>query len=168
VKKKKTFYNNDRRNSKLFSDVSVLCGVDGGVIKTSRLFLSGLSRFLYKVFHDHNFNIKEETVVVLPDVNSRLLAELIDNVCSGHNSQAKIDPSLEFLGFGLNPDSGYVSGISQNDKIFYPGVESYCLQSIADGGGSFEDDSNFFAGNLPQPGATSLKLSLFVTDGEAK
>jgi hypothetical protein len=57
--------------TKAFCDVNVKCGVDGGVVTTSRLFLSGLSQFFCRVFLDHNFVIKEETVVVLPDVDSR-------------------------------------------------------------------------------------------------
>jgi hypothetical protein len=65
-------------NMAAFNDVSVYCGLDGGLVKTSRLFLSGLSQFLCKVFIDHNFVTKEETVVVLPDVNSKILADFLD------------------------------------------------------------------------------------------
>ena len=55
---------------RLFSDVCVVCGVDGGVVKTHRLFLAGLSQFFCQAFTADGSDGKEEILVMLPDVDS--------------------------------------------------------------------------------------------------
>jgi BTB/POZ domain len=58
---------------RMFCDVDILCGVDGGVVRTHRLFLSGLSQFFCQVFLSDSSDVKEETLVLLPDVDSSKL-----------------------------------------------------------------------------------------------
>ena len=87
-------------NTKLFSDVNVFCGLDRRVVKTSRLFLCGLSKYLCKVFLDHSSFYSEEIALILPDMDSATLSDFLKNVCSGRNNLAKVDKSLKFLGFG--------------------------------------------------------------------
>ena len=108
-------------NAKAFCDVIILCGVDGGVVKTSRLVLSGMSQFFCKVFLEHNFVTSEETVVLLPDVDSTLLSNFLNNVSSGLDGVAVIDASLDYLGFGKNPDLLFVSSVSEPEYFVYQG-----------------------------------------------
>ena len=92
-------------DSKLFCDVNIFCGLDRKVVKTSRLFLSGLSPILRNVFLEHNSSNNEDVALLLPDVDSETLSNFLKNVCSGQKSLAKIDKSLNFLDFGNIPDS---------------------------------------------------------------
>ena len=100
----------DAWNTKAFSDVQILCGFDNGVVKTSRLFLSGLSSQLCKVLLEHN---KEETIVMLPDVESKVLSDFLDNVCLGLDDVAVVDPSLAYLGFG-NITAGSLKSVAHS------------------------------------------------------
>ena len=90
----------DPWTSKQFSDVDVVCGVDGGVVRTHRIVLSGLSPFLRMTLLSVNFTAGEDSFLHLPDVDSRVLAGFLDKVCSGCDGLAEVDASLEFLGFG--------------------------------------------------------------------
>ena len=100
----------DAWNTKAFSDVQILCGFDNGGVKTSRLFLSGLSSQLCKVLLGHN---KEETIVMLPDVESKVLSDFLDNVCLGLDDVAVVDPSLAYLGFG-NITAGSLKSVAHS------------------------------------------------------
>ena len=91
-------------NTKLFCDVNIFCGVDRRVVKTSRLFLCGLSQYLRNVFLEHSSSYNEDIALILPDVDSAILSDFLRNVSSGQNVLAKIDESLNFLDFGNIPD----------------------------------------------------------------
>ena len=126
----------------IFSDVSVVCGLDGGLVKTSRLFLSGLSKYLCQVFLDHDFVTSEDYVVMVPDVDSKVLYDFLDNVCMGLDKVAVIDPTLNFLGLGRHSDQGYTDKVGRSGRATYqePDLSYYLRMNETDLGGEDEDE----------------------------
>ena len=130
----------DAWKSKKFSDVDVLCGVDGGVVKTHRIFLSGLSPFLRKVLLSVSFVASEDSFLHLPEVDSRALSGFLDKVCSGYDGFAAVDPSLEFLGFGAKyspNEQGFSEGRTEPETLLYEPADENEDDSYAYG--DFED-----------------------------
>ena len=108
-------------NFEAFCDVKIVCGVNGGsVIKTSRLFLSGLSRFLCQVFLDHQNSATgdDDVVLMLPDVDFVTIDNFFNNVCSGKDRPAVVDPSLSFLNFGQSPSPEFLRAFSPKPACF--------------------------------------------------
>ena len=138
----------DDWNLQMFSDASVFCGRDGGLIKTNRLFLSGLSKFLQRAFLDHSFTTDEEYIVLMPDVDSKVLYDFIDNVCMGHEKIAVIDPSLLYLGFGAvpDPDQAFGSDFIQPDNFNpqEPGANFFLEMNDHELSAAEEEDGNSF------------------------
>ncbi len=127
-------------SSEAFSDVSLMCGIDGGIVRTSRLFLAGLSQYLYKLFRDHDGATEEDVVVILPDVDSRIFSNFLDNVCLGEDKPAKVDSSLRFLSLEHSLDLGDTGGSIKPEYYQYQ-----------DGNRFVDDGTVAFGDDLPYP-----------------
>ena len=61
----------------LFYDVIIYCGIDGGIVKSHRLVLAGLSPVFQSVLkmaeQDPATASTDETIIILPDVSSKVL-----------------------------------------------------------------------------------------------
>ena len=142
VRKERRRFLCDAWTLQIFSDVSVVCGLDGGLVKTSRLVLSGLSKYLCQVFLDHDFVTSEEYVVMMPDVDSKVLYDFLDNVCMGLDKVAVIDPTLKFLGFGHHLDEVGEPGSGSRATYKEPDLSYYLQMSENILGGDDEDEED--------------------------
>lgn len=107
----------DAWRTKLYSDVNVVCGVDGGVVKTHQLILGALSPYLKGILSNED-RFHEDLSLVLPDISSKVLSSFLNRVCSGDRGEARVDPSLAYLGF----DSVDLELISKCQQV--PAVKS--------------------------------------------
>ena len=100
---------NSERNR--FQDVDIFCGKGGDVIQAHRLVLCAIS-FVFKSALKSLENDNEQDVsLVLPDIHSDQMSNLLESIYCGHSSEVIIPTELEYL--QISPH--YVPGIERLD-----------------------------------------------------
>ena len=102
--------------SKAFSDVEIHCGVDGGVVQAHRLVLAAISPFLRCSLQHLSAYETEEVVLLIPDVNSEDINDLLDLVCNGSTDHVIVKDELSYLGFSLESFSRLTSRSNQRKR----------------------------------------------------
>ena len=86
---------------KTFADVDIHCGMDGGVIQAHCLVLASLSPVFKSVLRPiyDNYTDNERVVLIIPGIDSSILANFLNSVYIGSACEVSIDKELQFLKF---------------------------------------------------------------------
>ena len=80
-----------------FSDVHIYCK-DGMIVKSHRIILATLSHMLRKALV-LDPTVEEDSVVIMPDVTSGVLADFLENIYMGSFEDVMINAELDYLRF---------------------------------------------------------------------
>lgn len=96
-----------------FTDVKICCGLDSDCINTHSLILGALSPFLKRLMETMPY---EDVIIVLPDVNPKVLKNFLNKVYQGSDEKVMIPDDLQHLNIGLDHNFDSISDFKNRDS----------------------------------------------------